>query len=52
MRKILIISADGAVAGGMIGAGVGALIGAATASPDEPCYRRTRSGRVRRVACY
>jgi osmotically inducible lipoprotein OsmB len=41
-------SVGGAVAGGLIGATAGGLIGAATA---EPCYVRTRSGRVRRVAC-
>ena len=41
-------SAGGAVAGGLIGAVAGGLIGAATA---EPCYVRTRSGRLRRVRC-
>lgn len=41
-------SVGSAVAGGLIGAGAGGLIGAATA---EPCYYRTRSGRVRRTAC-
>lgn len=39
-----------AVAGGVIGATAGGLIGAATA-PPEPCYVRTSSGRLRRVAC-
>jgi uncharacterized protein YcfJ len=39
-----------AVAGGLIGGAAGGLIGASTAS-GEPCYVRTRSGRVRRVAC-
>lgn len=43
-------SAGAAVAGGAIGAVGGAMIGAATA-PHEPCYVRTRSGRLRRVAC-
>jgi hypothetical protein len=40
----------GAVVGGAIGAVTGGLIGAAT-SPRDPCYVRTRSGRLRRVAC-
>jgi uncharacterized protein YcfJ len=40
-----------AVAGGAIGAAAGGVIGAATA-PSEPCYVRTRSGRLRRVSCY
>jgi len=44
-------SVGGAVAGGLIGAGAGALIGAAT-TPSEPCYARTRSGRLVRVRCY
>jgi hypothetical protein len=44
-------SVGGAVAGGVIGAAAGGLLGAATA-PEEPCYARTRSGRLRRVACY
>lgn len=39
-----------ALAGGLIGATAGGLIGAATA-PSEPCYVRTRTGRLRRVAC-
>ena len=39
-----------AVAGGLIGGAAGGLIGASTA-PAEPCYVRTRSGRVQRVAC-
>ena len=42
-------SAGGAVAGGLIGAAAGAMIGAATA--PQPCYVRTRSGRLRQVAC-
>ncbi len=41
-------TAGGAVAGGLLGGVAGAMIGGATA---EPCYVRTRSGRVRRVAC-
>jgi osmotically inducible lipoprotein OsmB len=41
-------SAGGAVAGGLIGAAAGAMIGAATA---QPCYVRTRSGRLREVPC-
>jgi hypothetical protein len=40
----------GAVAGGVLGAAAGGLIGAAT-TPAEPCYVRTRSGRLRAVAC-
>ena len=40
----------GALAGGAIGAVAGGVIGAATA-PREPCYVRTRSGALRRVAC-
>jgi len=44
-------SVGGAVAGGLIGATAGGLIGAATA-PSEPCYVRTRSGRLKRVSCY
>ncbi|GIK97729.1 MAG: lipoprotein [Xanthobacteraceae bacterium] len=44
-------SVGGAVAGGVIGAAAGGILGAATA-PAEPCYVRTRSGRLRRVACY
>lgn len=43
-------SVGGAVAGGLIGATAGGLIGASTA-PSEPCYVRTRSGRVKRVRC-
>ncbi len=43
-------SAGAAVAGGVIGAAAGGLIGAATA-PAEPCYVRTRSGKLRRVSC-
>lgn len=43
-------SAGAAVAGGLLGAAAGGLIGAATA-PAEPCYVRTRSGRLRRVSC-
>ena len=39
-----------AVAGGAIGAVAGGMIGAATA-PREPCYVRSRSGRLRAVAC-
>ena len=41
-------TAGGAVAGGLIGAAAGGLIGAATA---EPCYVRTRSGKMKRVSC-
>ena len=41
-------SAGGAVAGGLIGAVAGGMIGAATA---EPCYVRTRSGKMKRVSC-
>lgn len=40
-----------AVAGGLIGGAAGGLIGASTAR-GEPCYVRTRSGHLRRVACY
>jgi hypothetical protein len=43
-------TAGGAVAGGIIGAAAGGIIGAA-AAPAEPCYVRTRSGRLRRVEC-
>ena len=43
-------SASGALAGGLVGAVAGGIIGAAT-TPD-PCYVRTRSGRLRRVRCY
>ena len=43
-------SAGAALAGGAIGAVAGGIIGHAT-SPSEPCYIRTRSGRLRRVAC-
>ena len=39
-----------ALAGGVIGAAAGGLIGAATA-PRGPCYVRTSSGKLRRVAC-
>jgi hypothetical protein len=42
-------SAGAAVAGGAIGAVAGGIIGHATTPRD--CYVRTRSGRVRRVAC-
>jgi osmotically inducible lipoprotein OsmB len=42
--------AGGALAGGVIGAAAGGMLGAATA-PREPCYIRTASGRLRRVAC-
>jgi hypothetical protein len=37
--------------GGAIGTAAGAFIGAAVAPPD-PCYVRTRSGRMRVVPCY
>ena len=40
-----------ALAGGAIGAVAGGMLGAATA-PPEPCYVRTRSGRLRPVSCY
>jgi Glycine zipper len=40
----------GALAGAAIGATAGGLVGAA-ATPDDGCYVRTRSGRMRRVAC-
>jgi hypothetical protein len=43
-------SVGAALAGGVIGAAAGGLIGAATA-PPEPCYIRTRSGKLRRVSC-
>jgi uncharacterized protein YcfJ len=43
-------STGAAVAGGVVGAAAGGLIGASTA-PSEPCYVRTSSGRLRRVAC-
>lgn len=43
-------SAGAALAGGVIGAAAGGLIGAAT-TPPEPCYMRTRSGKLRRVSC-
>lgn len=43
-------SVGAAVAGGVIGAAAGGLIGAAT-TPPEPCYIRTRSGKLRRVSC-
>lgn len=42
-------SVGGAVVGGVVGATAGGLIGAATA---QPCYARTRSGRLVRVRCY
>jgi len=42
-------SVGGAVAGGLIGAAAGGIIGAAT--DPGPCYIRTSSGRLRRVAC-
>jgi hypothetical protein len=44
-------TASGALAGGLIGAAAGAIIGAA-ATPNGPCYARTRYGRLRRVPCY
>jgi hypothetical protein len=44
-------SAGSAVAGGLVGAAAGGILGAATA-PPEPCYVRTRSGRLREVPCY
>jgi hypothetical protein len=44
-------SAGSAVAGGVAGAAAGGILGAATA-PPEPCYVRTRSGRLREVPCY
>jgi uncharacterized protein YcfJ len=40
-----------ALAGGAVGAVAGGLIGAATAPRGGPCYVRTASGRLRRVAC-
>jgi hypothetical protein len=43
-------SAGAALAGGILGAAAGGIIGAATA-PPEPCYIRTRSGKLRRVPC-
>jgi hypothetical protein len=43
-------SAGSALAGGVIGAAAGGLLGAAV-TPPEPCYIRTRSGRLRRVSC-
>jgi len=43
-------SAGAALAGGVIGAAAGGLIGAAI-TPPEPCYIRTRSGKLRRVRC-
>jgi hypothetical protein len=43
-------SAGAAIAGGAIGAVAGGIIGHAT-TPSEPCYVRTRSGRLRRVSC-
>jgi osmotically inducible lipoprotein OsmB len=43
-------SAGGALAGGLVGAAAGGIIGAALTS--EPCYIRTRSGKLRRVRCY
>jgi uncharacterized protein YcfJ len=42
---------SGAWVGGAIGTAAGAFIGAAVAPPD-PCYVRTRSGRMRVVPCY
>lgn len=36
--------------GAAIGAVAGGVLGAATA-PSEPCYVRTRGGRLQRVAC-
>ncbi|HWL06652.1 MAG TPA: lipoprotein [Xanthobacteraceae bacterium] len=44
-------SVGSAVAGGVLGAAAGGILGAATA-PAEPCYVRTRSGRLRAVSCY
>ncbi len=44
-------TAGGALAGGLIGAAAGGILGAAL-TPDEPCYIRTRSGRLRPVPCY
>jgi hypothetical protein len=43
-------SGSAALAGGAVGAAAGAMIGAATA-PQGPCYVRTSSGKLRRVAC-
>jgi hypothetical protein len=43
-------SAGAAVAGGVVGAAAGGIIGAASA-PPEPCYVRTRSGRLREIPC-
>ncbi|MPZ58816.1 MAG: bacteriocin [Rhizobiales bacterium] len=42
-------SVGGALAGGVIGAAAGAII--ADATRPGRCYVRTRSGRLRRVAC-
>jgi hypothetical protein len=57
-------TAGSAVAGGLIGGALGAMTGAASAAPPpmppeavyaepvpEPCYVRTRSGRLRPVPC-
>ncbi|HET9904895.1 MAG TPA: bacteriocin [Xanthobacteraceae bacterium] len=44
-------TAGSAVAGGVVGAAAGGILGAAT-TPPEPCYVRTRSGRLREVPCY
>ena len=44
-------TAGSAVAGGLVGAAAGGIIGANSA-PPEPCYVRTRSGRLREVSCY
>ena len=43
-------SVGGALAGGLIGAAAGAII--ADATRPGYCYVRTRSGNLRRVACY
>lgn len=64
MRKVIIIMGaalalagcqtvqqDRALTGAAIGGVAGTAIGAATA-PSEPCYVRTRSGRLRQVRCY
>lgn len=53
-------SVGSALAGGILGAAAGGLVGAASAAPppphavplpDEDCYVRTRSGRMRPVPC-
>jgi len=43
-------SVGGALAGGVIGAAAGAII--ADSTRPGRCYVRTRSGYLRRVACY